>query len=227
MPVSDRVFDAVREDILGERLFPGDAVPSERALAERFGVNRHAVREAVKRLQQAGLVHVAQGGATRVLPWRESGGLELLADLPIPDGPQGAAIVRGILEMRESIGVDAARRCATRVPADLLAGFGALGDAVTAASPGAPREAAYRALWSAIVDGADNLAYRLALNALLAGIDAQYALMLELLADELADAEGVATLVAAIEGGDPDAAAAAARRLLGVTVRVALGRAAA
>src|SRR5207244_3420641 len=126
-----------------------------------FGVNRHAVREAVKRLQQAGLVHVAQGGATRVLPWRESGGLELLADLPIPDGPQGAAIVRGILEMRESIGVDAARRCATRVPA------------------------------------------------------------------ELADAEGVAPLVAAIEGGDPDAAAAAARRLLGVTVRVALGRAAA
>ncbi|UUY06381.1 winged helix-turn-helix domain-containing protein [Svornostia abyssi] len=40
---------------------PGDPLPSERVLAEQFGINRHAVREAIKRLQQAGLVVVSQG----------------------------------------------------------------------------------------------------------------------------------------------------------------------
>ncbi|MCW3013405.1 MAG: FadR family transcriptional regulator, partial [Solirubrobacterales bacterium] len=82
VPVSTTVYDVLRADILGGRLAPGDGIPSERTLSERFAVNRHAVREAVKRLQQAGLVQVSHGGATRVLDWRIHGGLELLMDLP-------------------------------------------------------------------------------------------------------------------------------------------------
>ena len=41
--------------ILEGKLEAGSALPSERFLAEEFGVNRHAVREALKRLEQAGL----------------------------------------------------------------------------------------------------------------------------------------------------------------------------
>src|SRR5436190_909399 len=79
--VFEPVHDRLRGDILAGRLQPGESVPSERALAEEYGVGRHAVREALKRLEQAGLVRISQGGATRVLDWRDSGGLEVLLDL--------------------------------------------------------------------------------------------------------------------------------------------------
>src|SRR5882724_11764865 len=97
--VSAAVHDSVRTDILAGELKPGDAVESERALSERFSVNRQAVREAVKRLEQAGLVQVSHGGATRVLDWRSTGGLELLTDLPIAGDVIDTATLRAILEM--------------------------------------------------------------------------------------------------------------------------------
>ena len=78
---SGEVHRRLREQILSGELAPGDPIPSERALSEELGVNRHAVREALKRLQQAGLVRISQGGATRVLDWRDSAGLEVLLDL--------------------------------------------------------------------------------------------------------------------------------------------------
>src|SRR5256885_1262003 len=112
-----RVFEPVHErlrgDILAGRLAPGDSVPSERALAEEFGVGRHAVREALKRLEQAGLVRISQGGATRVLDWRDTGGLEVLLDLlessraiPPPGPP------RPRLQTRAAIRRRPARPCA-------------------------------------------------------------------------------------------------------------------
>ncbi len=44
---SDLVHARLRADVLEGRLAPGEAVASERALAEELGVNRHAVREAL------------------------------------------------------------------------------------------------------------------------------------------------------------------------------------
>ena len=52
---------------------PGDLLPPEGPLAERFGVSRTVIRESVKRLQEKGLVVVGQGRGTRVLDqtaWR-------------------------------------------------------------------------------------------------------------------------------------------------------------
>lgn len=52
---------------------PGDLLPPEGPLAERFGVSRTVVRESVKRLQEKGLVAVGQGRGTQVLEqssWR-------------------------------------------------------------------------------------------------------------------------------------------------------------
>ena len=109
--ISDRVHASLRADILAGTLAPGDAVPSERRLAEDLGVNRHAVREALKRLEQAGLVTISQGGATRVRDWRDTGGLEILLDLQAGTEPP-ADLARSVLELRASVGVDAARRCA-------------------------------------------------------------------------------------------------------------------
>jgi DNA-binding FadR family transcriptional regulator len=184
-------------------------------LAHELGCNRHAVREAVKRLQQAGLVAVSHGGATRVLDWRASGGLDLLAQLPFtaPDQPPDPALLRSILELRLCVGVDAARRCAERAPAAVVdalrAGLDKQRDAAPAHAP-----LLYAQLWDHVIDGADNIAYRLAYNSLLAGLDPDDELSRSLFGAEAADREALEALVAAIAAGDPDDAAEAARGLL-------------
>ncbi|WP_372788684.1 FadR/GntR family transcriptional regulator [Paraconexibacter sp.] len=224
--VSEQVFSALRADILGGTLAPGDALAGERPLAERLGCNRHAIREAVKRLQQAGLVEVAQGGATRVLDWRATGGLDLLTQLAgagvdgTVDPQLGASVLPGVLEMRACIGADVAGRCAERAPDALLAELPGLLDAVRDARPedlGA-REDRYAELWARVVVGSDNLAYRLAFNSLVSGVNALGPVALSLLADELADDDGHRTLVDALLRRDAPAAELAARALL-TTVR--------
>ena len=63
---SDAIHRALRRAILDGTYGPDTALPSERQLSEELGASRHAVREALKRLQQAGLIAISQGGATRV-----------------------------------------------------------------------------------------------------------------------------------------------------------------
>lgn len=64
--LSDEVLDRLREMIRSGALKPGDALPSERALMERFGVGRPAIREALQSLHQTGLISITQGERTRV-----------------------------------------------------------------------------------------------------------------------------------------------------------------
>src|SRR6185503_12463033 len=113
--VSGQIHARLRAEILGGRFAPGDALPSERTLSEELGASRHAVREALKRLQQAGLVQISQGGATRVRDWRHHGGLDLLLELGASgEVPAGLEVPRAVLELRACVGADAARRCAER-----------------------------------------------------------------------------------------------------------------
>ncbi|MDP3844916.1 MAG: GntR family transcriptional regulator [Pseudomonas sp.] len=59
----EALFIAIYDGVLA----PGESLPSERLLAERYGVSRIIVRQAVHKLKDVGLVEVRQGGATRVL----------------------------------------------------------------------------------------------------------------------------------------------------------------
>ena len=61
------VSDLVAGIITGE-LAPGDALPPEGVLSQRFGVSRTVIRESVKRVEEKGLVTVAQGRGTTVNP---------------------------------------------------------------------------------------------------------------------------------------------------------------
>ncbi|MBX5441827.1 MAG: FadR family transcriptional regulator [Solirubrobacteraceae bacterium] len=215
---SAAVHDRLRRAIVAGQYRPGDALPSERALSEMHRVNRHAVREAIKRLQQAGLVQVTQGGATRVLDWRETAGLDLLADLAASES--FPSVMRSFAQMRATIGADAARLCALNAPAETRRELPALARAIP--SPADMRRyrirfEAYEALWSAIVRGSGNVAYRLAFNSLVGarhggGIDP------ELFAAEVDDRDAAIALAAVIVAGDADLAYARARGLLQRTV---------
>ena len=72
--------------------------------------------------------------------------------------------------MRLCIGTDAARRCAERAPRRWWPQMREL----VAAEPAGDEQAAdaYERLWALVVGGADNLAYQLALNSLLAAVAA-------------------------------------------------------
>ena len=52
----EQIVQQIEESIVKGELKPGDQLPAERELAQRFGVSRTAVREAVKALREKGLV---------------------------------------------------------------------------------------------------------------------------------------------------------------------------
>lgn len=63
MPVlfSEQIANRIEALILSREFLPGDKLPSEREMAESFGVSRPAVREALKLLKERGLVQSRMG----------------------------------------------------------------------------------------------------------------------------------------------------------------------
>lgn len=64
--LSDQVLERLREMIVRGELSPGDLMPSERDLMERFGVGRPAVREAMQSMHSLGLITISHGERARV-----------------------------------------------------------------------------------------------------------------------------------------------------------------
>ncbi|MBX9932487.1 MAG: phosphonate metabolism transcriptional regulator PhnF [Methylobacterium sp.] len=61
-----QIADALSEEIGRGQLAAGSQLPTEAALAGRFGVNRHTVRRALATLAERGLVRATQGRGTFV-----------------------------------------------------------------------------------------------------------------------------------------------------------------
>lgn len=81
--ISEVIVEQIRLLMRQGQLRPGDRLPSERDLGERFGVSRVTVREALRMLESAGLVEIrvgARGGAFVTAPSSNRVG-EGLADL--------------------------------------------------------------------------------------------------------------------------------------------------
>jgi DNA-binding FadR family transcriptional regulator len=72
--VSQVIVDQIKALIRDGRLLPGDRLPSERELCQRFGVSRVTVREALRVLEANGLLTIrvgAHGGAFLTSPTTE------------------------------------------------------------------------------------------------------------------------------------------------------------
>ncbi|MFJ3793378.1 FadR/GntR family transcriptional regulator [Kitasatospora sp. NPDC090091] len=216
--VSDQLFAILRDRILGGHLPADSALTAERDLAAEFGVNRHAVREAVKRLQQARLVEVSQGGRTRVLDWRTRAGLDLAFDVA-----RGNAVFTGLqrdaMEMRACIGADAARLCAERCPPEVAEAIaGAAADYGATGADLAALDTADVALWRLIVTGSGNLAYLLSFNTLVGGAVASGEVPLVHRTAELLDVTVRRRLAELIAARDAQGAERVAREMLTRTV---------
>lgn len=65
-PVWKAIANALRGDLAEGRYAPGDRLPTEAALADRFGVNRHTVRHGISALVEEGLIRTRRGAGAFV-----------------------------------------------------------------------------------------------------------------------------------------------------------------
>src|ERR1700692_5146545 len=97
----EQIVQQVEDSILKGQLKPGDQVPAERDLAQRFGVSRTAVREAVKTLREKGLVEAYSGRGTFVTngtSQRIRQSLDLMIRINKQEGSAHLAELRLVLE---------------------------------------------------------------------------------------------------------------------------------
>ena len=57
----EAVCDRIREQLMSGELKPGDRLPGDRELAERFGIGRAAARDALRSLEVSGVVEARKG----------------------------------------------------------------------------------------------------------------------------------------------------------------------
>jgi GntR family transcriptional repressor for pyruvate dehydrogenase complex len=65
-PLSHKVEHQIREAIIQKIFLPGDRLPGEVEMAEKFGVSRTAIREALRMLSGRGLVEIRKGSGVYV-----------------------------------------------------------------------------------------------------------------------------------------------------------------
>src|SRR5260370_12292406 len=76
----EEIAEQIRGELVSRRLRAGDRLPAERALAEQFGVSRNTLREALRSLENSGLLRL-QKGATGGAFVRESTGDAIITGL--------------------------------------------------------------------------------------------------------------------------------------------------
>jgi GntR family transcriptional repressor for pyruvate dehydrogenase complex len=114
--IYEHIVEQIHALIREGRWAPGDQIPPERELAERFRVSRTSVREALRALEMQGIIESRQGGGTFV----RSADTEAL----VP--PLAAAILRGqremteVLEVRELIEPGITRLAAVRATPEVV-----------------------------------------------------------------------------------------------------------
>lgn len=105
----EEVIQKVRQLIEGDDLGPGDLLPPERQLAEQFKVSRHSLREAIRVLQEQGVLATRQGSGNFI---QASSKADLIRALNISAMPS-AQKVHDLFQIREIIEPQMARLAAS------------------------------------------------------------------------------------------------------------------
>jgi GntR family transcriptional regulator, transcriptional repressor for pyruvate dehydrogenase complex len=127
-PLYEEVVERLRAFIDIEELKPGDKLLSERELAQRLGVSRTSVRQALTALRVGGLVEIRHGDGVYLLGPPEDV-VPSLADQLL----QSHAQLPAIMEVREALETQTARLAARRRSEEDLRELRAALDAMAAA----------------------------------------------------------------------------------------------
>lgn len=79
---TDEIVNAIKETIMADNLTPGDRLPQEKDLIERFSASKSTVREALKSLEVQGLIKTktGPGGGAFIDSMTESRAMSLLSN---------------------------------------------------------------------------------------------------------------------------------------------------
>lgn len=98
--LSTKIFLKLQKAIIIGKYPSGSKLPTERELAARFGVSRFAVREAVAKLAQLGLVATLPQSGTYITDFQSEGSLDLLSHIIEAGGEMDAETLRALQEFR-------------------------------------------------------------------------------------------------------------------------------
>jgi GntR family transcriptional repressor for pyruvate dehydrogenase complex len=118
MSVTTRAIESIRAMIGSGELQPGDRLPPEHELADRLGVSRGSLREAVRALSQIKVLDVRRGDGTYVTSLAPS---ELLSGLVFAIEMLQSQGLEEVLEVRRLLLPPAAALAAQRVTQQQLA----------------------------------------------------------------------------------------------------------
>ncbi|HEU4657846.1 MAG TPA: GntR family transcriptional regulator [Capillimicrobium sp.] len=210
--VADQVFASLLEAILGGRYAAGERLPGQRELARDLGVTMTALREALKRLEQMGLIAVRHGDGMRVTDVRERGTLDVLAPLLLRGGRLDAAVLRDVFEARTLMLAELAALAAQRRDDEQAERLSGLAAAVGAAPDARSAQDVDFAWATELAHAAGNLVFVLILNAI-KGAYFQHAALLPITAEHGELAPLYERAAAAIAARDADTARETVRAL--------------
>jgi GntR family transcriptional repressor for pyruvate dehydrogenase complex len=164
--VSDHVFRTLLEALLAGRYAPGEKLPTQRALAADLCVTMGSLREALKRLEQMGLIDVRHGDAMRVRDWREHGGLDVIAHLLFRSGGLDQGVLGDVLEARRLMLRELAALAALRASAEQQRRLGELAVAFAGAPDAETAQGLDFAFVTELAEAADNVVFVLILNSI-------------------------------------------------------------
>ncbi len=101
------------EQFIAERMKPGDMLPSERELAEKFSVSRSSIRDAIRHLELVGMVEPRQGSGTVVREVSAGAIINPLTSVLV----QKRKLVVELLDVRKMLEPPLAARAATHASA--------------------------------------------------------------------------------------------------------------
>ncbi len=208
----------VREGILRGEFATGTDLPGERELSRRFGVSRLTLRAGLSRLEVEGLVKPVHGSGTRVLDFRESAGVELLAHLvalgPV-DGGTTLSLLGDLLELRRVLAVEAVGMVADRATPEVIGSFRAHLDAQAAFEHDASRWITADLAFARMVARAtQNTAVVLVTNTIVRMLEQQPGVEFAFMADPRATITFYRRIVALMEARDAERARRLTRRLI-------------
>lgn len=109
LPAYEQVKGWIRQHIASGAWKPGDPVPSEAALLERFGISRMTANRALRELAAEGLVTRVQGSGTRVAQLHRISSRLVIRDIREEVAERGHAHTTRVLEVaQEKAGAEVA-----------------------------------------------------------------------------------------------------------------------
>lgn len=142
----EQIVRQIQAAIRDNELEEGDRLPTERELAETFGVSRSVVREAIKVLSAQGLVESRQGSGLYV----RNRPIESVSRAIVLSVSPDLMSVDRLFEFRKLLEVDAARLAAMRASSEQIAALAAVLESYEPAPDGGPNWERFAAVDNAI-----------------------------------------------------------------------------